>query len=186
MWLLRRPATMSSRDALLWGIFWMLGGAILGWYFSIVPTSIVGYTWGSTSLIYQVIYGVVLWVSLALPMYAVALMLNPKVSVLELSSRILFAHMPICFLMLPAMFGDKIAYSTFMSHPFNAQLSVSYIVLMSILVVVIMAWYLYWSYVAFSSAVKRGRCGVVVLFGVAMPLSYMLSEQMLKWVIYNI
>ncbi|MBO7235225.1 MAG: hypothetical protein J6V05_01370, partial [Alistipes sp.] len=87
MWLLRRPAAMSMQNALLWGIFWMLGGAILGWYFSVVPTSIVGYTWGSTSLLSQVIYGVVLWVSLALPMYAAALTLNSRVGVIELSGR---------------------------------------------------------------------------------------------------
>lgn len=186
MWLLRRPAAMSMQNALLWGIFWMLGGAILGWYFSVVPTSIVGYTWGSTSLLSQVIYGVVLWVSLALPMYAAALMLYSRVGVIELSGRMLFARMPIYLLMLPAMFGDKIAYSTFMSHPFNTQLSLPYIVLMSVLVVVVMVWYLYWSYVAFSSVVKRSGWSVVVLLGVAMLLSYMLSELLLKWTIYNI
>lgn len=186
MWLLRRPATMSKRDALLWGIFWMLAGAILGWYFSIVPTSVVGYTWGSTSLIYQVLYSVVLWVSLVLPMYAAALVFNRRVGLLELSGRMLFAHMPILFLMLPAMFADKIAYSTFMSNPFNAQLSMPYIVLMTILVAVVMAWYLRWSYVAFSAVVKRSGWCVVALFGVAMLLSYMLSAQLLEWVIYNI
>lgn len=184
--ILRRPATMSKRNALLWGIFWMLAGAILGWYFSIVPTSVVGYTWGSTALISQVLYGVVMWASLVLPMYVAALVLNSRVGVLELSGRMLFAHMPILFLMLPAMFTDKISYSTFMSNPFNAQLSMPYIVLMTILVVVVMAWYLRWSYVAFSAVVKRSGCGVVALFGVAILLSYMLSGQVLEWDIYNI
>ena len=171
-----RPATMSAKNALLWGLFWMLGGAILGWYFALVPTSSVGYTWGSTALIKHVIYGVVIWVALALPTLLVVWFARRESAAWEVFGRILFAHMPITFLMFPAMFGSKVAYSTFMRSPFSAQLSTTYIVLMSLYVAVILVWYLYWSFVAFRHVAQfKGWLGVMI-FGATTLVSYILSE----------
>lgn len=184
--LLRHSATISTTNALLWGVFWMIVGAIIGWYFSIVPTSIVSFTWGSVSLITQVLYGVALWVALFVPIYVVALFLNSKVGVIDLLGRMLYAHLPVIFMMLPAAFGDKVAYSIFMENPFNAQLSTLYVVLMVLFVAFILVWYIYWSYIAFSRSVNRKGWGVIAMFGVAMMLSYILSMEMLSWTIYYI
>ena len=154
----------------------MLCGAILGWYFSLVPTSIVGYTWGSTALISYVIYGVAIWVALALPTLLIVWFARRDVAAWEVFGRMLFAHMPVTLLMLPAMFGDKVAYSTFMMSPFNAQLSLTYSLLMSLYVVVFVVWYLYWSFVAFRHVTQfRGLRGVM-LYGVTVVISYICSE----------
>jgi hypothetical protein len=178
--LIRRPATITAKNALLWGLFWLLGGAILGWYFSIVPTSIVDYTWGRTALINYVIYGVVIWVALALPTLLVMWFAKGGVAVWEVFGRMLFAHLPITFVMLPAMFGDKVAYSTFMSSPLSPQLSIIYTLLMSIYVVALVAWFFYWSYITFRKITQlKGWLGVLI-FSVAIQCSYWMSEYVIK------
>lgn len=174
-----RPATISSKKALLWGLFWMLSGAILGWYFSIVPTSIVDYTWGRTALINYVIYGVAMWVSLSIPTLLIALLRNRDVVVWEVFGRMLYSHIPVTFIMLPAMFGDKVAFSIFMSSPFASSLSVIYSVLMSIYVVALLVWFFYWGYVAFSRLTQFRRWSGVILYVVAIHISYLASEYLI-------
>lgn len=184
--LVRRPATISATNALLWGIFWLLGGAIIGWHFSIIPTTIVGYAWGSATLIRQVVYALVIWLSLTLPSYLCALILNRESKLLEVSWRMLFAHLPITFLTLPIIVGDRVSYSIFTTEPFSAQLSPLYIVLMMLFCVAIVLWYIYWSYLAFSCAVKREGWSVFALFILSLASSYILSVKMFDWVVYII
>lgn len=167
---------MSAKNALLWGMFWMLGGAILGWYFTLVPTSLVGYTWGYATLPSHVIYGVAIWVALALPTLLVVWLARCGVAAWEVFGRMLFAHMPVTLLMLPAMFGDKVDYSTFMLSPFNSQLSTAYSAWMSLYVVAILVWYLYWSYVAFRRVTQFKDWRGVIVFGVTTTISYLFSE----------
>lgn len=174
--LIRRPAAISAKKALLWGLFWMLGGAILGWYFSIVPTSIVGYTWGHTALINYVIYGVAIWVALALPTLLVMWFVKRRVAVWEVFGRMLFAHIPVVFIMLPAMVGDKVAYSTFMVSPLSSQLPIIYVVLMLIYVVALVVWFFYWGYQAFREITQLKGWNGVMLYSVAIYSSYLLSE----------
>lgn len=171
-----RPATIPAKKALLWGLFWMLGGAIIAWYISVVPTSIVGYTWGRAALISYVIYGAAIWVTVALPTLLLSLLHNRKVAVWEVCGRMLYAHIPVTFVIVPAMFSDRVAYSTFMASPLSAQLPTLYVVLMSLYMVLLMVWFIGWSYVAFKHATQfRGAFGVM-LFGVAEVVSYMLSH----------
>lgn len=174
--LMCRPATVPAKKALLWGLFWMLVGAILGWYFSVVPTSIVDYTWGSTALVNYVIYGVVMWVSLSIPTLLIVISRNRDVAVWEVCGRMLYAHIPVTFIMLPAMFGDKVDFSIFMSSPFSSQLSLTYSVLMLLYVVALVAWFFYWSYVAFRHLTQLKGWGSVILFVVAIYCSYWMSE----------
>ena len=177
MWeLIRRPATISAKKALLWGLFWMLGGAILGWYCAVVPTSIVEYTWGRTALINYVIYGVTIWVALALPILLVVWFEGRRVVVWELFGRMLFAHIPVTFIMVPAMFGDKVAYSTFMASPLSSQLSTLYIVLMLLYVVAFVMWFFVWGYQAFREITQLKGWNGVMLYSVAIYGSYLLSE----------
>lgn len=154
----------------------MLGGAILGWYFSIVPTSVVGYTWGRTALMNYVVYGVAIWLSLALPVLCVVWFSGCKVAVWEVFGRMLYAHIPVTFIMLPAMFGDKVAYSTFMSSPLSSQLSTLYIVLMLLYVVALVAWFFRWGYAAFGKVTQLKGWYSVMLYSVAIYGSYLLSE----------
>lgn len=154
----------------------MLGGAILGWYFSIVPTSVVGYTWGRTALMNYVVYGVAIWLSLALPVLCVVWFSGRKVALWEVFGRMLYAHIPVTFIMLPAMFGDKVAYSTFMSSPLSSQLSTLYIVLMLLYVVALVAWFFRWGYAAFGQVTQLKGWYSVMLYSVAIYGSYLLSE----------
>ncbi len=154
----------------------MLGGAILGWYFSLVPTSIVGYTWGRTALMNYVVYGVAIWLSLALPTLVVVWFAERKVVVWEVFGRMLYAHIPITFMMLPAMFGDKVAYSTFMSSPLSSQLSTLYIVLMLLYVVALVVWFFYWGYAAFRYLTQLKGWYSVMLYSATIYGSYLLSE----------
>lgn len=154
----------------------MLGGAILGWYFSLVPTSIVGYTWGRTALMNYVVYGAAIWLSLALPTLVVVWFAERKVVVWEVFGRMLYAHIPITFMMLPAMFGDKVAYSTFMSSPLSSQLSTLYIVLMLLYVVALVVWFFYWGYAAFRYLTQLKGWYSVMLYSAAIYGSYLLSE----------
>ena len=154
----------------------MLGGAILGWYFSIVPTSVVGYTWGRTALMNYVVYGVAIWLSLALPVLCVVCFSGRKVALWEVFGRMLYAHIPVTFIMLPAMFGDKVAYSTFMSSPLSSQLSTLYIVLMLLYVVALVAWFFRWGYAAFGQVTQLKGWYSVMLYSAAIYGSYLLSE----------
>ncbi len=154
----------------------MLGGAILGWYFSLVPTSIVGYTWGRTALMNYVVYGVAIWLSLALPTLVVVWFAERKVVVWEVFGRMLYAHIPITFMMLPAMFGDKVAYSTFMSSPLSSQLSTLYIVLMLLYVVALVVWFFYWGYAVFRYLTQLKGWYSVMLYSATIYGSYLLSE----------
>ena len=154
----------------------MLGGAILGWYFSIVPTSVVGYTWGRTALMNYVVYGVAIWLSLVLPVLCVVWFSGRKVALWEVFGRMLYAHIPVTFIMLPAMFGDKVAYSTFMSSPLSSQLSTLYIVLMLLYVVALVAWFFRWGYAAFGQVTQLKGWYSVMLYSVAIYGSYLLSE----------
>ncbi len=174
--LIRRPSTISAKKALLWGLFWMLGGAILGWYFSIVPISIVEYTWGHTALLNYVIYGVAIWGALALPTLLVVWFIDSKVTVWEVFGRMLYAHIPVTFIMLPAMFGDKVAYSTFMVSPLSSQLSTLYIVMMMLYVVALVVWFYYWSYQAFRHLTQLKGWSGVMLYSMAIYGSYILSK----------
>ena len=146
------------------------------WYFSVVPTSVVGYTWGRTALINYVIYGVAIWVTVALPTLLLSLLQNRDAAVWEVCGRMLYAHIPVTFVMVPAMFGDKVAFSTFMASPLSVQLPMPYVVLMSLYMVVLMVWYLGWSYSAFKHATQFKGWLSVMLFGVAEVASYMLSQ----------
>ena len=171
-----RPAIIPAKKALLWGLFWMLGGAILGWYFSIVPTSIVGYTWGRTALMNYVIYGVAIWLSLALPTLLVVWFNSRKIAVWKVFGRMLYAHIPVTFIMLPAMFGDKVAYSTFMFSPLSPQLSIPYIVFMLLYVVALVICFFYWGYAAFRHVTQLKGWYSVMLYSIAIYGSYLISE----------
>ena len=172
-----RPATNDASMALMWGVAWLIVGAILGWSFDLVPTSMIGYTWGSAPLVWHTAMGLVMWVSSTVIFYAVAITINRKVSIVELFGRMLFAHWPVTILMLPGIMADKFAYSTYMANPVVAfKQSPVFAALMSIVVVLVMVWYAYWGYCAFRRSTSRSGALIVVAYVVAFVLSLWLSR----------
>lgn len=178
-----RPATNDKNMALMWGLAWLIVGIILCWYTDLVPTSMFGYTWGATSLAWQTALGLVMWVSSTVIFYAFAVLLNRKVSITELFGRMLFAHWPVTLLLLPAIVGDKVAYSTFMSNPKILFDQVpTYAVLMSVFTAVVLVWYLYWGYCAFRRSTSRSGALAFIAYVVAFVLSMQLSSYTLDFV----
>lgn len=162
---------------LMWGLAWLIVGVILGWYLDFVPTSMFGYTWSAVSLAWNTALGLVMWVSSTVLFYGVALLFSRKVSVVELFGRMLFAHWPVTLLLLPAVVGDKVAYSTFMSHPAVVfEQMPLYAALMSIFFAVVLVWYLYWGLCAFRKSLSRSGAVVSIAYVVTFVLSYMLSR----------
>lgn len=175
--MVNRPATNNKDMALMWGLAWLIIGIILCWYIDLVPTSMFGYTWGKTSLLWQSALGLVMWVSSTIIFYGFAIVLNRNVSITELFGRMLFAHWPVTLMLLPAIIGDKIAYATYMSSPSVAfEYAPLYAVLMSIFSAVVLVWYLYWGYCAFRRSVAKSGAVVFVAFVAAFVLSYLLSR----------
>lgn len=166
-----RPATNPSEVALLWGLAWLIIASILGWYFRIVPTSMFGFIpSGYVSLMWHVVVNVIVWiVSSALP-FAFAVLLNRKTPTLEFFGRMLFAHWPVIWLMVPGIISDKISYSLFMANLDSLDFALSikvqplYTSLMILLTVVVLLWYLYWSFVAFRKATQRRGILVFAIF----------------------
>lgn len=161
----------------MWGLAWLIVGIILGWRFDLVPTSMFGYTWGDASLMWHTALGVVLWVSSTVVFFAVAALLNRRVSVLEIFGRMLFAHWPVTIMLLPGIVASKATYSIFMANPLTLfDTSLGYAVVMAIVTLVVFVWYLYWGYCAFSRSVSRSGGVVVVAYVVAFVLSFFLSR----------
>lgn len=172
-----RPATNESSMALMWGLAWLIVGIILCWYLDLVPTSMFGYTWGAVSLAWNTALGLVMWVSSTVLFYGAALLFSREVSVTELFGRMLFAHWPVTLMLLPAVVGDKVAYSTFMSHPTVAfEQAPVYAVLMAIFSAVVLVWYFYWGLCAFRRSLSRSGAVVFIAYVVAFVLSYILSQ----------
>lgn len=175
--MVRRPATISSNNALLWGVAWLIAGAMIGWHFSLVPTSLIGYTWGGGSLLWQVIYALTLWITSCVVIFAASLIVNRRVGIVELFGRMLFARWPIYLLMIPGMVTDRVAYSTFMSNP-EASFSANpiYAAAMTVVTVVVLLWYLYWGYCAFRRSVSRSGVVTFLVYVIAFVLSVYLSR----------
>lgn len=175
--MVRRPATISSNNAMLWGVAWLIAGAMIGWHFSLVPTSLIGYTWGGGSLLWQVIYALTLWITSCVVIFAASLIVNRRVGIVELFGRMLFARWPIYLLMIPGMVTDRVAYSTFMSNP-EASFSANpiYAAAMTVVAVAVLLWYLYWGYCAFSRSTQRRGVITFVVYLLSMVGGYYLSH----------
>lgn len=181
-----RPANISTVNALLWGLAWLIVGSILGWYFDLVPKSAFGYVWGHASLMWSVVFNAIVWISSTVVLFAAAVMRNRRVGVVDIFGRMLFAHWPVVLLMLPAIVGDKIAYTAFMTSPTYAfEQSPIYATLMTVIVVVILLWVLYWGYRAFSRATSKSGIVTFLVYAVAMVFAYWLSEVAINAVYSN-
>lgn len=179
--MLHRPATNSTKVALLWGLAWLIIGSIVAWYFRMVPTSMFGYTVsGYVPLVKVLLMNLVIWAVSSIIPFALAIMRNRNVSMVEVFGRMLFAHWPVTLLMIPALTTDvtrRIAYAAYMNDvSLCFEQAPAYAVLMTIICVVVLLWWLYWSYLAFRRAQRKEGILTLICYVVAMALSFPLTR----------
>lgn len=175
--MLQRPASSSRNNALLWGVAWLIIGVIVAWYFQFVPTSMIGYTEsGYISLAWQLAIAAAVWMAYGIVYFAFAVMRHRATGVTELFGRMLFAHWPITLMLVPGIFIDRIAYSTFMANPVVAFAKhPTETMIMGAVAVVVGLWTIYWGYLAFCRATQRTGFLSLLCYVVATPLAYYLS-----------
>ena len=186
--MLRRPATNSSNNALLWGLAWLIIGVICAWHFAFVPTSMIGYTASvKLSLVWQLALGVAVWVSFGVVYFAFGVMRNRATGVTEMFGRMLFAHWPVTLLLVPGVFLNRVAYSTFMSDPVVAYANYpTDSIIIATVVVVVGLWALYWGYLAFCRATQRKGFVSFLCYAIATPLAYYLSTLVVQAILRGV
>ena len=186
--MLKRPATNSSNNALLWGLAWLIIGVICAWHFAFVPTSMIGYTASvKLSLVWQLALGVAVWVSFGVVYFAFGVMRNRATGVTEMFGRMLFAHWPVTLLLVPGVFLNRVAYSTFMSDPVVAYANYpTDSIIIATVVVVVGLWALYWGYLAFCRATQRSGFLSLVCYVIATPLAYYLSTLVVQAILRGV
>ena len=181
-----RPAGNTTRNALMWGVAWLIISAIGGWHLHLAPTSALGYDlFGYMPLLWHLAINVALGITFTLPFILAALIVNRKASVVDTFSRLLFAHWPAVLMLLPAMTvsGDRYAL-------LNNNLRVAYeldatsATLFALLLAVVVVWIVRWAYVAFRKATQRGGYVMLMLYGVALVVAAKATEWVLQ-VIYS-
>lgn len=173
------PETLSVNNALLWGIAWLIIGAIAAWYFRFVPTSMIGYTTaGYVPLIWHVAITLVVWVSFGVVFFAFGVVRNRRAAMMDLFGRMLFAHWPITLLLAPGIAMNRVAYATFMSGNLSAayQLHPVQSIIMTVVAILVFAWTLYWGFVAFRRATQSKGLLTLLCYIIALPLAYYLSR----------
>lgn len=186
--MLRRPATNSSNNALLWGLAWLIIGVICAWHFAFVPTSMIGYTASvKLPLVWQLALGVAVWVSFGVVYFAFGVMRNRATGVTEMFGRMLFAHWPVTLLLVPGVLLNRVAYSTFMADPVVAYANYpTDSIIMAAVVVVVGLWALYWGYLAFCRATQRKGFVSFVCYAIATPLAYYLSTLVVQAILRGV
>ena len=186
--MLKRPATNSSNNALLWGLAWLIVGVICAWHFAFVPTSMIGYTASvKLPLVWQLALGVAVWVSFGVVYFAFGVMRNRATGVTEMFGRMLFAHWPVTLLLVPGVLLNRVAYSTFMADPVVAYANYpTDSIIIAAVVVVVGLWALYWGYLAFCRATQRKGLVSFVCYAIATPLAYYLSTLVVQAILRGV
>lgn len=181
----RRVETISGQNALLWGVAWLIIAAIVGWYFRLMPSSVVSFVpTGYVSLLWSLVLNMVVGIVWSLLFIPLALVRNPKVRSNELLARMLFAHWPVVLLMLPAILCDRISYATFVGNPLvGFDLYPMFSIVFSIVVLLVIVWWLMWSYQAYSVSTGRNSVSDKLLFALVAALSTLLSYVVMSYVL---
>lgn len=174
---LRRPETITTNNAILWGMAWLIIMAILGWYFDIVPSSAFSFVVTThIRLAWSVAICLTQWITWTLLFLVLALVRNRATKSNELFGRMLFAHWPVVLVMLPGVVYDRLAFATYMSSPLVAfELYPTFSIVQTAIVVVVLVWWLYWSYQAYSVTTERNKLADKLLFVVVALLSGLVS-----------
>lgn len=181
--MVKRPESIGRVNALLWGVAWLIVCSMLGWHFRLIPISSFGFTAsGYVSLAWVLIYNVIVWFLSCVLLFALAVLRKRKIGAFELFARLLYARWPVTLLLLPGMItSQRVAYSTFMRDPLLAfETNPVYATLLAAICVVILLWYLYWSFLAFRKAQQKRGVVTFVVFVVGFVLSYPLTMWTMK------
>jgi hypothetical protein len=94
--------TLSTQNALLWGVAWLIISTLGGWYYGLMPVSAVGYdVVAHLPLVWHLMLNLVVWLVAASLLYVVILLYNRKAKFVDSYGRLLFAHWPATLLLLP-------------------------------------------------------------------------------------
>ena len=181
-----RPAENPTRNALMWGVAWLIISAIGGWHLHLAPTSALGYDlFGYMPLLWHLAINVALGIAFTLPFILAALIVNRQASIVETFSRLLFAHWPAVLMLLPAMTVSGDRYALLNNNLRVAfELDATSATLFALLLAVVVVWIVRWAYVAFRKATQRGGYVMLMLFGVALIVAAKATEWALQ-VIYG-
>ena len=177
-----RPAETPTRNALMWGVAWLIISAIGGWHLHLAPTSALGYDlFGYMPLLWHLAINVALGIAFTLPFILAALIVNRKASVVETFSRLLFAHWPAVLMLLPALAVSGNRYALLNNNLRVAyELDATSATLFALLLAVVVVWIVRWAYVAFRKATQRGGYVMLMLFGVALIVAAKATEWVLQ------
>ena len=177
-----RPAGNTTRNALMWGVAWLIISAIGGWHLHLAPTSALGYDlFGYMPLLWHLAINVALGITFTLPFILAALIVNHQASVVETFSRLLFAHWPAVLMLLPAMTVSGDRYALLNNNLRVAfELDATSATLFALLLAVVVVWIVRWAYVAFRKATQRGGYVMLMLFGVALIVAAKATEWVLQ------
>lgn len=173
--------TLSTQNALLWGVAWLIISTLGGWYYGLMPVSAVGYdVVAHLPLVWHLMLNLVVWLVSASLLYVVILLYNRKAKFVDSYGRLLFAHWPATLLLLPVVAVGKVKYAMF-SNDFMLLLRDDSLValLMALFCVVVVVWMLYWSYVAFRRAAGRGDWSTWASF----IIGYYLANRVTEWAV---
>lgn len=177
-----RPAENPTRNALMWGVAWLIISAIGGWHLHLAPTSALGYDlFGYMPLLWHLAINVALGIAFTLPFILAALIVNRQASIVETFSRLLFAHWPAVLMLLPAMTVSCDRYALLNNNLRVAfDLDATSATLFALLLAVVVVWVVRWAYVAFRKATQRGGYVMLMLFGVALIVAAKATEWALQ------
>lgn len=179
--LVNRVDDISTQNALLWGLAWLIISTIAGWYLCVMPMSVVGYdVVGYMSLWWHLMLNLMVWIIPSSVLYVIILFHSRAAKVTDCYARLLFAHWPATLLLLPVVVIGKVKYAIF-SNDFMQLLRGDALeaVLMALFCVVIVVWMLYWSYVAFRRGAGRGDWTTWSSF----IIGYYLANRLCVWVL---
>lgn len=179
--LVNKVDDISTQNALLWGVAWLIISTIAGWYLCVMPSSAVGYdVVGQLPLMWHLMLNLVVWIITSSVLYLFILFHSRAAKFTDCYARLLFAHWPATLLLLPVVVIGKLKYAMF-SSDFKLLLQGDALtaVLMALFSVVIVVWMLYWSYVAFRRGAGRGDWTTWSSF----IIGYYFANRLCEWVL---
>ena len=179
--LVNRVDDISTQNALLWGLAWLIISTLAGWYLSVMPVSVVGYdVVGYMPLWWHLMLNIVVWIIPSSVLYVFILFHSRAAKLTDCYARLLFAHWPATLLLMPVVVIGKIKYAMFSSDFMQLLRSDALVaVLMALFCVVVVVWMLYWSYVAFRRGAGRSDWTTWASF----IIGYYLANRLCMWVI---
>ena len=176
---------LPLRQAICWGIAALILSAIFCWQIGLRITSLTQINYAGGSLASATLQQIVAWLLFAVVLYGAGVLFSrSKVRFWDVAAFNLFARIPFDLSLL--IFAVPMVRSVVgLIYDGSIATAMEYVNLLSVISLVAMvavAWYFYWSYKAFAEAtnLKNGRG--VAIFIVCYMLSYILSGVVMRFV----